>query len=150
MTPQKKNATTRRKSQSAVSARCGLCGKARKLTRTECCDHWICDDEGQYVLFSYARNSCDRNPLRYTLCGYHHAEEHLDRWTECQQKCREDFETEMYVWYGTNAYNFEKLKNPPAYEPTRCAKCQEVISLSQDAYSEQDGTYRCEACSGVA
>jgi len=40
---------------------CGLCGKKRKLTRTECCGQWICDDEDQYVLFSYAQNSCYRN-----------------------------------------------------------------------------------------
>ena len=24
--------------------RCGQCGKTKKLTRTECCDQWICDD----------------------------------------------------------------------------------------------------------
>ncbi len=24
--------------------RCGLCGKAKKLTRTECCGQWICND----------------------------------------------------------------------------------------------------------
>jgi hypothetical protein len=26
----------------------------------------------------------------------------------------------MYVWYGTNVYNFERLPHPPAYQPTRC------------------------------
>ncbi len=31
---------------------------------------------------------------------------------------RESFETEMYVYYGTNEYNFEVLENPPEYEPT--------------------------------
>jgi hypothetical protein len=36
---------------------CGLCGKTQNLTRTDCCDQWICDDEHEYVLFSYARNS---------------------------------------------------------------------------------------------
>jgi len=24
----------------------------------------------------------------------------------------------MYVWYGTNDYNFVVLENPPHYEPT--------------------------------
>ncbi len=52
--------------------RCGLCGKAAKLTKTHCCDKWICDDEDKYVLFSYARNSCLRNHRRYTLCAYHY------------------------------------------------------------------------------
>ena len=51
--------------------RCGLCGKTKNLTKMECCGNWICDDEHKYVMFSYARNSCHRNHLRYTLCGYH-------------------------------------------------------------------------------
>jgi hypothetical protein len=68
----------------ANSPRCGLCGKTRKLTKTACCGEWICDDEANYQLFSYARNSCSRNHRRYTLCGFHHAEEHTGDWAECQ------------------------------------------------------------------
>src|ERR1039458_3867900 len=45
---------------SGDTPRCGLCGKKGKLTRTECCGQWICDDEDNYVVFSYARNSCHR------------------------------------------------------------------------------------------
>lgn len=30
--------------------------------------------------------------------------------------CRQSFEMEMHVWYGTNPYNFEKLESPQAYE----------------------------------
>ena len=38
---------------------CGLCGrKTKKLTKTFCCDNWICDDVHEYVLFSYDTNSC--------------------------------------------------------------------------------------------
>lgn len=125
--------------------RCGLCGKTTNLTKTECCGEWICDDEAQYVLFSYARSSCYRNHRRYTLCGYHHAEEHSGKWQDCPE-CREDFETEMYVYYGTNEYNFEKLKNPPSYEPTKCSKCDAVIILSEGGYSTKGGEYFCEEC----
>jgi hypothetical protein len=125
--------------------RCGLCGKAAKLTRTECCGEWICDDEDTYVLFSYARNSCSRNHRRYTLCGYHHAEAHRGRWKECSQ-CRDAFETEMYVYYGTNEYNFETLENPPAYEPTRCSRCGTVIVLSAGGYSMLGEAYWCADC----
>lgn len=128
--------------------RCGLCGKKGKLTRTECCGQWICDDEDQYVLFSYARNSCYRNHDRYTLCSFHHHEEHEGDWKECQ-KCRDDFETEIYVWYGTNEYNFEKLANPPKYEPTRCTKCGKIINLGEDGYSVFKGKYSCENCGGI-
>ena len=107
--------------------RCGLCGKTKRLTRTECCRRWICDDEGNYVAFSYARNSCSRNHRRFTLCGLHHTEGHRGEWKSCVA-CREHCaELEMYVWYGTNEHNFEKLENPPAYEPTHCGGCGRVI-----------------------
>jgi hypothetical protein len=133
-----------------VRATCGLCGKARQLTRTACCEHWICDDEDTYVLFSYARNSCDRNHRRYTLCGFHHTEGHPGRWTECT-RCRDEIaETERYVWYGTNEYNFEKLKDPPAYEPTRCSTCGAVIKLSADGYSTLGDKSCCETCTTFA
>ncbi len=130
--------------------RCGLCGKTGNLTKTPCCGNWICDDEDQYVLFSYARNSCYRNHSRYTLCGYHYAEDHPGDWKTCPQ-CREDFEkTERYVYFGTNEYNFEKLENPPEYEPTRCAECNKVISLSEEGYTiKPSGDYVCENCSGI-
>jgi hypothetical protein len=105
------------KSQSGGAPRCGLCGATKNLTKTECCSQWICDDEHKYQLFSFARNSCHRNHRRFTLCGFHHAEEHPGRWQDCP-KCRDQIETEMYVYYGTNEYNFEVLQNPPEYEPT--------------------------------
>ncbi len=125
--------------------RCGLCGKTRKLIKTDCCGNWICDDENKYVLFSYARNSCYRNHDRYTLCAYHHHEGHPGNWKNCG-KCRKSFETEMYVWYGTNEYNFEKLPNPPAFEPTKCSKCGIVISLGTDGYTQSGDEYWCEEC----
>lgn len=151
MAPNKKKkgkrvATPQRKSRSGP--RCGLCGKTGNLTRTECCGQWICDDEDEYVLFSYARNSCYRNHDRYTLCGYHYTEGHSGDWKECPQ-CRKGFadRLEMYVEYGTNEYNFEKLPNPPEYEPTKCSKCGAVIVLGDGGYSISGGKYRCPKCS---
>lgn len=125
--------------------RCGLCGKTQNLTKTECCGQWICDDEHKYVLFSYARNSCHRNHRRFTLCGYHHAEGHPGSWKDCPT-CRSHSETELYVYYGTNEYNFEKLENPPPYQPTKCANCGSVISLGEDGYSTKGDEYWCEEC----
>ena len=130
---------------SARSKRCGLCGKSGNLTKTECCGQWICDDEDQYVLFSYARNSCYRNHSRFTLCGAHFNEGHEGRWQDCP-KCRESFETEMYVWYGTNEYNCEKLANPPAFEPTHCKTCGKVIKLGEGGYSQKGDEYTCMEC----
>ncbi len=127
---------------------CGLCGAATNLTKTECCDQWICDDEHQYVLFSYDRNSCSRNHRRYTLCGFHSCEEHSGRWQDCAQ-CREEIETEMYVYYGTNEYNFEVLENPPAYEPTHCSACGREIVLADGGYSSSADSYLCGSCTAA-
>jgi hypothetical protein len=130
----------------AEKPRCGLCGKTKNLTRTACCGSWICDDEHKYVMFSYARNSCNRNHDRYTLCASHFHEEHSGDWKTCK-KCRGSFETEMYVWYGTNEYNFEILHNPPSYKPTSCSKCGRVIRLARDGYTRSGNEYWCEQCS---
>src|SRR3972149_6543972 len=123
------NSKKRAKGRSVSKPRCGLCGKTRNLTKTECCGNGICDDEHKYMMFSYATNSCHRNHRRYTLCGSHHAEQHAGDWKECS-KCRGDFEPEMVVWYGTNEYNLEKLPNPPSYEPQKCTKMTVFGSFS--------------------
>lgn len=128
-----------------AARRCGLCGKTRDLVRTECCGQWICDDEGSYVLFSYARNSCSRNHRRQTLCGFHHAAEHAGAWQDCSV-CRKEFVTELYVHYGTNEYNFTRLENPPSYEATKCGGCGEVIVRGEGGYSIQGRRYFCEGC----
>ncbi|MDB5351819.1 MAG: hypothetical protein JWN86_3066 [Planctomycetota bacterium] len=146
-------ATARKAPKRAATAkadrpRCGLCGKTTNLTKTECCDHWICDDEENYVIFSYARNSCHRNHSRYTLCASHHEEGHEGRWQDCA-RCRAAFEPEIYVYYGTNEYNFDKLENPPAYEPTTCRKCGKVIRLGEGGYSQSSEGYACWECSNV-
>ncbi|MCP4712349.1 MAG: hypothetical protein GY869_27320 [Planctomycetes bacterium] len=137
----KKRKTGRRR----TVAKCGLCGATDNLIKTECCDQWICDDEDQYVMFSYARNSCYRNHSRFTLCGYHHVEDHPGDWKNCP-KCREDIETEMYVYFGTNEYNFEKLKNPPAYQPKKCSQCGSAIVVSEGGYSQRGDEYWCAKC----
>jgi hypothetical protein len=124
---------------------CGLCGATDNLTKTECCGQWICDDEDQYVLFSYARTSCSRNHRRFTLCGHHCTEGHEGRWQDCT-KCRDEIETEMYVYYGTNEYNFEKLPNPPAFEPTCCSQCGKAIDLGGGGYSRSGKGYTCMDC----
>jgi hypothetical protein len=129
----------------ASARRCGLCGKTKRLTQTECCGNWICDDEAAYHLFSYARNSCSRNHRRYTLCGYHAAEGHEGAWQVCA-KCRGEFETEMFVYYGTNEYNFTKLADPPPFEPTHCSKCGRRIVLGDGGYSQLGDKYTCMDC----
>ena len=54
---------------------------------------------------------------------------------------------QSHIYFGTNEYNFEKLLNPPAYEPTHCGGCGRVIVLSEDAHSRNpDGSYDCDGC----
>lgn len=125
--------------------RCGLCGKTKNLTQTACCGNWICDDSHKYVMFSYSTNSCYRNHDRYTLCSSHFHEKHSGDWKSCKE-CLQSFQTEMYVWYGTNEFNFEKLDNPPSYEPTHCSKCGIVIKLGTDGFTISGKEYWCEAC----
>jgi len=137
----------REKRRPRLKRACGLCGATENLTKTECCGEWICDDEDQYVLFSYAHNSCHRNHRRYTLCAYHYSEGHEGDWITCE-KCREDFEDdlEMYVYYGTNEYNFKFLSNPPKYEPTYCSECGDIIVKAMGGYSTGlDGVF-CMKC----
>jgi len=52
----------------------------------------------------------------------------------------------MYVYYGTNEYNFETLPNPPAHEPTRSAKCGKAIELAEGGYSRERDGYTCMNC----
>jgi hypothetical protein len=81
------------------------------------------------------------------LCALHWYEGHAGRWQDCLQ-CREQIdETEMYVHYGTNEYNFEILKDPPEFEPTRCTKCNAVNILADGGYSYGREGYRCGRCS---
>ena len=131
-----------------AKARCGLCGKTGNLMKTSCCGNWICNDYDKYVMFSFARNSCARNHLHYTLCSFHHGNQHKGHWKDCKI-CRESFQTELYVWFGTNEYNFEVLDNPPQYEPTHCDACGIVIKLGTDGYSTGPQGTLCERCSDL-
>ena len=126
--------------------RCGLCGKTTNLTKTECCNQWICNDEANYKLFSFERNSCYRNHRRYTLCGYHYANGHDGNWKDCEE-CKKAYDIDLYVYFGTNEYNFEKLENPPKFEYKKCSKCGKTIKRGEEGYSVLGDTLLCERCS---
>jgi|SRR3990167_4199941 len=137
--------------KSSNKPKCGLCGSSKKkLTKTLCCNHWICDDEDSYVVFSYARNSCYRNHDRYTLCSYHFNEDHSGKWQNCQ-KCKEEFELPDYVHMGTNEYNFEILKNPEKVT-IACAHCGFVANTVEAFVIQTLKGYYCpkEKCQKAA
>jgi len=56
----------------------------------------------------------------------------------------------LYAYFGTNDYNFEKLANPPAYEPTHCTGCNKVIKLASDSYTVAKGGTYCINCYSLA
>jgi hypothetical protein len=141
MTKEKKNNTV-----VIEEPKCGLCGKGGRLIKTACCDNWICDDADQYVMFSYARNSCWRNHDNYTVCAYHYHNEHQGDWLDCQE-CVDNFDTEDYVDMATNEYNFVKLQDPPHFEPTVCCKCGKVIKRNEEGYSRLGEDFTCDNCS---
>ena len=136
-----KTPTPRRTRRTPAAGTCGPCGRVGSLTRTECCNNLICDDER-----SYSRNGCLTRHDRFTLCGSHLNEGHAGAWQTCR-KCCDEFETEIYVWYGTNQWNFVKLENPPSFRPTLCSTCGQRIRLGTDGYSAlPDGRKLCERC----
>jgi hypothetical protein len=55
----------------------------------------------------------------------------------------------MYVWYGTNEFNFETLRNPPHFKPTLCAKCKQQIHLGTESHTRSGGDYYCERCVAI-
>ena len=101
----------RKEKTSTTKPKCGLCGSAKKaLTKTPCCNNWICDDEDSYVIFSYARNSCYRNHDRYTLCSAHCHEEHEGKWQDCK-KCKDNYDLPNYVDIGNFQYSCRVTQN---------------------------------------
>lgn len=139
-----------KKKAAKVKIRCGLCGKTGKIYYTPCCNNPICDDEDKYELFSYARNSCSRNHRRFTLCSFHFNEGHKGDWKTCQE-CKNNLHPEMYDWYGSNEYNFDKLDDLLPFTPIRCGICRSMIFQSQESYAAlPDGTYRCERCGKIS
>jgi len=52
----------------------------------------------------------------------------------------------MYVYYGTNEYNFEKLDKLPDYKPTLCHRCGQIIVLGEGGYSQCGNKYWCTKC----
>jgi hypothetical protein len=55
-------------------------------------------------------------------------------------------EPEMVAWCGTNEHNFEQMPDPPAYEPTTCARCGQVIVLAEGGFARGPNGYLCGDC----
>ncbi len=133
------------------AVKCGLCGKTDHLTKTPCCDHWICDvvdDE----LEGKKQSLCYRNHDRYTICAAHYEAGHKGTWKNCQE-CRDNFLRSDYIEFSTNDYNFEKLQVPDEWKIAICSICNGDIQLGKELYrmhsSSQEGdkmVYICQRC----
>lgn len=102
------------------SKKCGLCKKTdteslvanqKPLTKTKCCENWICDDSHKYVVNSFSKISCWRNHERFTICGRHYRDEHIGKWQTCKQ-CRLNNKNDIfaYIDFSKNEFNFEPNK----------------------------------------
>ena len=130
---------------------CGLCGERRKQRQlSDCCSNWVCGNEGDCTMFSYSRDICVRNHRRFTLCAFHHAEKHGGDWKTCGV-CLKSFDAEIYAWYGTNRYNFEKLQHVPTFTPRHCNACGRVLSAANGGFTNfPSGGIACEDCCRTA
>ncbi|KAG8698387.1 hypothetical protein FRC08_005963 [Ceratobasidium sp. 394] len=131
---------------------CGLCGQSDgPLMKTRCCNRTICDDQGNYQMFSYSQASCARNHDRYTRCCYHFNEGHGGDALSCE-KCDNDHEGETATWYLTNNFNFledVERANPPSFAPTKCSKCGQPIKLNVEAVMHGPNGKECSRCSAA-
>eukprot|EP01133_Synstelium_polycarpum_P012996 gene12996-15287_t len=151
--------------------KCHICGQQPsrnlKLTRTECCGNWVCDNEDQYQLFSGSRDFCGRSHAKYTICGTksHTARKHQSPdWRTCQQCKVEPPEKGMLaglfggppskessLYFGTNGYNFMPMLNVPYNRVTvDCGRCKRAFLsyIEGSSLTMGDNTIICPECEG--
>ena len=128
--------------------KCGLCGSTENLTKTPCCDNWICAPD-DFILSSPAYNitNCFENHMRKTLCGFHFINDHIGNWKTCRE-CKDSFADSIAIYanMGVNKYNFEILANPPKHAPTYCIECRKFIDIEIEAFAVDDNNYICSKC----
>ncbi len=132
---------------------CILCNNESKLTKTECCNVWLCngrEDNASNANAGPNSNNCNANHNQFTLCAIHHNQKHKDQdWRKCE-KCKESFQVQIHTWLGTNQYNHVKLEDSAKMEPTTCKCCKKVINLDADGFVQKsDGSIHCKKCENI-
>ena len=94
--------------------RAASCSKTGKLRKTQCCGNWVCDDHDKYVPFSYAQKQLQPGIMTTIPSAGIITMKGMEATGKTARNAATYFETEMYVWYGTNDYNFEKLETRPS------------------------------------
>jgi hypothetical protein len=124
--------------------KCGICGKAENIIQTPCCKNDICTDE-HIPYYLNEPDNCSQRHNRNTICGHHYNYKHEGQWQNCE-KCKNSLMTEIYVWYGTNKFNFVKLDKLPKYELTVCCRCKSRIKLGEEGFLNYRNRYYCSSC----
>lgn len=148
---------------------CGICGERNNLVRTSCCGNILCDNQEEYVLFSYSRKFCVRSHDRYTMCSFHKSEGHRSEdWRQCNQ-CKEQLTSETdkegrpaRVWHSTNGYNFTPMLESDYRKGSMitagCGECGNRVATGFEGYSmvpkdRRDGrkvsVLTCQDCSHI-
>ncbi len=74
--------------------RCSLCGeKSLLLGKSKCCDQWFCCDTD--FLSIRGGGYCQFKHEHYSICYFHHNENHQGRWQGCKE-CRDFFGEEQF------------------------------------------------------
>jgi hypothetical protein len=135
----------------SIDGYCGLCGKTKNLTTTDCCGRAICDDVGAYKPFTYSNVSCFRNHSRYTMCAYHYKESHgSGKWQDCQKCSDGTRRVEDLVHKGTSSFNFleDKWETASMFEPTKCVGCKRAVKLGPEGHGMVPDGVKCMNCVG--
>ncbi|GMI46648.1 hypothetical protein TrCOL_g11440 [Triparma columacea] len=122
--------------------KCFVCGATESevdIQLTECCGAPICDNEGEYQMFSYSRDFCARSHRRYTRCAAHSNEGHSGDWRDCE-RCDENMggggANEPRCWYSTNGFNLTpglESRMPQGMNITKgCDGCGKRITPGHD------------------
>ena len=73
---------------------CRFCGRESvPLVKTKCCDQWVCCDTS--FLSIRGGGHCQFEHEQYSICHFHHNEQHEGTWQECAE-CRDSFDETQY------------------------------------------------------
>jgi hypothetical protein len=124
---------------------CGLCySTQRPFVKTECCNRWVCDTEGDYEMGSYDREGkCARNHGLGSICGWHHQEGHAGDWKDCSH-CQGAFHPYDYAVKASSQskgctnrrYNFDDNVrhdlDPTKVEFPSCDTCGAPVDTTEE------------------
>ena len=119
----------------------------------------VCDTSGDYQLFSYSREFCERSHERYTLCGWHAEGQDVcaayKDWRLCGG-CAKTGPGDVHdrLWCGLNPYNYYPLLTKDVPRHTLCDTCNTcarkfLLSVEGGQTSRGKEGFKCLQCAGA-